>query len=109
MQSGIHLIETRLTLSDRGRFSEIGCNSLIALWLPQAVTYFCCTIQVQALRFAMFDNNYFLLKKVHKEKIMVPTGCILFVGTVPTGFILTVGTVPMDNLSQKTYQNRIPK
>ena len=30
----------------------------------------------------------------------VPTGCILTVGTVPTGCILTVGTVPTDNLSQ---------
>ena len=33
-------------------------------------------------------------KKIDKEKIRVPTRCILTVGTVPTGCILSVGTVP---------------
>ena len=57
-------------------------------------------------------QSRFKLKKIDEDKIRVPTGCILTVGTVPTGCILTVGTVPTgciltvgtvptDNLSQK--------
>ena len=49
--------------------------------MPRAVTYFCYTIKIQAL-------------KIDEEKFRVPTGCILSVGTVSTGCILTVGTVP---------------
>ena len=47
-----------------------------------AVTYFCCTIQIQA-------------KKIRWKKIRVPTECILSVETIPTECILSVGTVPM--------------
>ena len=39
-------------------------------------------------------QSRFKLKKIDEDKIRVPTGCILSVGTVPTGCILTVGTVP---------------
>ena len=39
-------------------------------------------------------QSRFKIKELDEEKIRVPTGCILSVGTVPTGCILTVGTVP---------------
>ena len=43
----------------------------------------------------IFDiQSKFKLIEIDIEKIMVPTGCILSVGTVPTGCILSVGTVP---------------
>ena len=57
----------------------------------------------RSLIFAM--QSRFKLEKIDEEKILVPTGCILSVGTVPiwcnltvgtvsTGCILTLGTVP---------------
>ena len=46
----------------------------------------------QSLIFAI--QSSFKLNKIDEEKIRVPTGCILSVGTVPTGCILSVGTVP---------------
>ena len=39
-------------------------------------------------------ESRFKLKRIDEEKIRVPTGCILSIGTVPTGCILSIGTVP---------------
>ena len=39
-------------------------------------------------------QSRFEIKELDEEKIRVPTGCILSVGTVPTGCILSIGTVP---------------
>ena len=46
----------------------------------------------RSLIFAL--QSRFKLKKIDEDKIRVPTGCILSVGTVPTGCILFVVTVP---------------
>ena len=50
--------------------------------MPQAVIYF------------FFIQSKFKLRKIVKEKLKVPAGCILSVWTVPMGCILSVGIVP---------------